>query len=82
MKTGDSSERKGWMKSAGESGGDPGEEGQGFCVRIVFNVMVMMGLPRDNSTLSQDYYETQTARSRVAWFIIHSRVISSSRQAS
>lgn len=59
-----------------------GEEGLGFCVQIVFNVMAMMGLPRDNSTLSQDYHEIQTGGSRAAWLIISTRAINSNTRTS
>lgn len=51
-------------------------------MQIVFNVMAMMGLPWDNSTLSRDYHETQTGRSRASWLIISTRAISSNKQTS
>ena len=62
--------------------GRPGEEGEGFCVQIVFTVMAMMGLPRNNSTLSRDYHETQTGGSRAAWLIISTRAINSNKRTS
>lgn len=47
------------MKSSAESGRVSLGEAQGKKDRgSVFNVMVMMGSPRDNNTLSQDYVET------------------------
>lgn len=57
-------------------------EGQGFCGQIVFNVMVIMGLPTNNSNLSQGYHETQTGRSGATWLIRSARAVSANKQAS